>query len=80
MADKGYPDHRYFILPNHKNHYQHKRIMSRHETVNKRMKQFNILKQSFRHNLEKQPMVFYAVINLVQLMLDNGNPYLSCNN
>lgn len=48
--------------------------MSRHETVNRRMKQFQALKQVFRHNITKHPMVFYAVANLTQLMIENGEP------
>lgn len=71
MADSG---HQFFILPNENNHYLHKRVMSRHETVNKRIKQFKIIKYSFRHNVEKHPMVFYAVVNLVQLMIENREP------
>lgn len=77
MADKGYREPRYFILPNETNKTIHKRIMSRHETVNKRLKQFLILKQPFRHDLKKHPMVFKAVANLVQLMIENGEPLFS---
>ena len=40
MADKAYKDDTYFILPNNVgNRTLHKLIMSRHETVNKRLKQ-----------------------------------------
>lgn len=74
MADKGYKDDRFFILPNARNKNVQKRIMSRHETVNKRMRQFHILKHPFRNNLRKHPMVFQAVANLVQLMIENGEP------
>lgn len=74
IADKAYRDSRYFILPNKQNKKLHKQIMARHETVNKRMKLFQILKQPFHHNLQKHPMVFRAVANLVQLKLKNGEP------
>lgn len=74
LADKGYRDSRYFILPNQQNAEMHKRIMERHETVNKRLKAFNSLKQEFRHDLRKHPIVVRAVANLVQLMIENGEP------
>lgn len=74
LADKGYPDSMYFILPNQQNAELHDRIMSRHETVNNRLRMFLILKHPFRHDLKKHPMVFKAVANLVQLMIENGEP------
>lgn len=40
LADNGYRDQTFFILPNCNNKDTHGRIMARHETVNKRMKQF----------------------------------------
>lgn len=77
LADKGYRDHNFFILPNLINNIVHGRIMARHETVNRRMKQFQALKQAFRHDIQKHPMVFNAVANLTQLMLENGEPLFS---
>lgn len=75
FADKRYGDATtYFIVPNGENKCEHDRIMARHEAVNKRFKRFEALKQSFRHDLEKHPMVFNAVANLIQLMLENGEP------
>lgn len=74
MADKGYKDDTFFILPNVHNKILHKAIMSRHEHVNKRMKQFKILKNEFTHSLSKHAMVFHAVANVTQLMLENGEP------
>lgn len=79
MADKAYKDDNFFILPNDHNHTLHKLIMSRHETVNKRLKQFRILKHEFRHSLDKHPMVFHAVANVTQLMLQNGEPLFTIN-
>lgn len=73
MADLIYLDP-LFIIPNDINGDQHKRIMSRHETVNKRLRQFLILKTEFRHDRQKHPMVFRAVANLTQLKLENGEP------
>lgn len=77
MADKGYNDAAYFILPNLINQNTHKFIMSRHETVNKRLRHFNILKHTFRNSLDKHPMVFHAVVNITQLVIENGEPLFS---
>lgn len=74
IADKGYNDSEFFILPNEQNSTFHKLIMSRHETVNKRVKQFKILKETYRHTLEKHPLVFHAVLNLVQMNIESGEP------
>lgn len=77
MADKGYRDHNFFLLPTPENGRQHKQIMARHETVNKRIRQFKILKDSFRNSTKKHPMIFHAVVNLTQLMIQNGEPLFS---
>lgn len=74
VADGVYKDENFFILRTSMNEQEHKKIMSRHETVNKRMNQFNILKNVYRHPLEKHPSVFLAVANLTQLMIENGHP------
>lgn len=74
MADKAYKDKNYFILPNDGNRTQHKLVMSRQEVVSKRLKQFKILKKDFRHPLDKHPMVFHAVANLIQLTLQHEEP------
>lgn len=58
MAFKGYNNSRFFIEPNQQNTIEHNRIMSRHEKVNKRSKQFNVLN-------------YYAVVNLTRLILLN---------
>lgn len=74
LADLGYRDSNYFIIPNENNSRVHKRIMSRHETVNRRLKQFNILSKTYRHNLKKHPMCFFAILNIVQMEIENGAP------
>lgn len=68
LADKGYNDLKYFILTA-PDIQRHKRIMSRHETVNKRIKQFNVLNVPFRHNLTKHKICFHSVLNLTQLVI-----------
>lgn len=74
MADKGYKDPLFITPRGTQNDCRHKLIMSRHETVNKRLRQFKILKMEFRHDRQKHPLVFHAVANLTQLMIENGEP------
>jgi hypothetical protein len=47
---------------------------ARHETVNKRFKQFKCLKDVFRHDISKHAAVFRAVAVLTQLSMENGDP------
>lgn len=77
LADKGYPDQQYFITPTEENGNRHKEIMARHETVNKRLKQFKVLRERFRHNLQKHPRCFYAVANITEILIENGYPLYS---
>lgn len=74
MADEGYKDLRYFLLPNAFNNIRHKRIMSRHETINKRIKQFKVLAETYRHDLVKHKLCFHAVVNLTQLTIKYEEP------
>lgn len=74
MADKGYRDQTLFLLPTAANGRKHKQIMARHETVNKRIRQFKILKDTFRNSIKKHPMIFHAVVNLTQLLIEYEEP------
>lgn len=74
LADRGYNDSNYFILPSENNARQHKYLMSRHETINKRIRQFNILKNTFRNSLVKHPLIFHAVVNVTEIIIENGEP------
>lgn len=47
---------------------------ARHESVNGRIKDFNIMRDEFRHGYAKHSDAFRAVIVLVQLMLETTNP------
>lgn len=85
IADKGYRDNEYFIhpkIPNTtvENARLQKQIMARHETLNGRLKSFAILTQPYRHDKETHRSCFYAVANIVQLMLLNGEPLYDINN
>jgi hypothetical protein len=78
IADKGYNDQNiHFLTPFNRvqNEAQktfnikHKKIMARHEKVNKRIKQFDILNR-FRHKNDlKHKLFFYAVVNITQISL-----------
>ena len=75
LADYGYRDQRYFEFPN--GCRQKKTILARHETVNSRIKLFACMKEKFRHSLYLHPRFFHAVINITQLMIENGEPLFS---
>jgi hypothetical protein len=53
---------------------ERQRVRSRHETVNKRFKQFKCIQSRFRHNVKHHGDCFYAVAVLTQLMIENGHP------
>ena len=76
IADKGYRDDDYFITPlsDPATRRVQKKIMARHETINARMKAFNILSNTYRHDLSKHPKCFLAIANIVHLMTINGHP------
>jgi hypothetical protein len=76
IADDGYGDSNYFIHPKQfpRSSVQQKKIMARHETINRRLKQFSILTVPFRHELNKHPTCFHAVANITQMMIMNGEP------
>ena len=46
---------------------------ARHETINRRIKQWGILKQMYRNSKESLQTVFYDIAVLTQLDIDNGN-------
>ena len=53
------------------------KVRSRHETVNRRFKQFQALKQVYRHKIANHGAVFSAIAVIVQLNIVSGNrPYL----
>ena len=47
-------------------------LMSRHETVNRRFKQWAILHDRFRHPEELHEDVFTAIAVITQLEIENG--------
>lgn len=77
MADEGYKDATHFLLPDISNNKRHKYIMSRHETINKRIKQFRVLSEAYRHDIASHKLCFHAVVNLTQLVIKNEEPLFS---
>ena len=55
------------------------RVRARHETVNRRLKQWNILRSEYRHSIEDHGSVFRAVAVLTQLALEKGEPLFDVN-
>jgi hypothetical protein len=76
LADKGYRDKNYFVYSCNESEFraEYKKIMAWHETVNRRLKKFGVLQCRFRHELHLHPRCFHAVVNLTQLMIENGEP------
>lgn len=50
------------------------RVRSRHETLNGRLKNWEILKQVYRHDITEHGDVFRAIAVITQLSIDNGEP------
>jgi hypothetical protein len=48
------------------------RARSRHETINRKLKDFSILETRFRHHVKKHQNVFEAVAVIVQIDMNNG--------
>lgn len=76
LADKGYKDRQYFKNP--ENIFE-KRVLARHETLNGKLKNFYILKNRFRHPLQKHPIVFHACVNVVQVLINEGEKLFTIN-
>ena len=53
--------------------YIQQRCRNRQNTVNKRLKQFGVLKQRHRHDLRLYSDVFRACAILTQLAIDDGD-------
>ena len=51
-----------------------RRARSRHETFNKRIKDFSIISTRFRSDVEKHQTAFESVCILVQYDIENGHP------
>ena len=78
IADGGYRDGNQFsVTPTGRRSYKDRQmgvVRSRHETINARLKKWNILAALFWHPLEKHSIAFRAVANIVQLGLQTNAP------
>ena len=50
------------------------KVGSRHETVNGRFKDWNCLKEPCRHSIEQHSTMFWSVVVLNELRIENGEP------
>ena len=78
VADGGYADsHGWSMTPsgyNTREQYMKAVARARHETVNSRLKLFGILRQRFRHAVEKHWIVMGAIINISQIIIEEESP------
>ena len=49
-----------------------KKSRLRHETINRRIKQFNCMSSVYRHNREKHHLIFQAVAVITQISFESG--------
>ena len=54
-------------------------VRARHETINRRFKQFGILSTRFRHPRGKHGDIFMAIAVITQISIRNGNPLFPLN-
>ena len=65
------------VTPNGLNNaeqYMQKVARSRHETANKRIKQFSVISGVFRHDVDLHGLCFHAVANITQLAIRRNEP------
>ena len=76
IADNGYRDRTHFIYPQAypESAAQQGIIRARHETINSRLKVYNVLSSTFRHDRSLHCMCVKAIANMTQLMLRTFQP------
>ena len=78
IADKGYRgEDDWIVVPTGDINDPGKSVRTRHETVNKRFKQWQILHRVFRHDVQKHQPVLFAVAVITQLAIESGEPLYS---
>lgn len=79
IADGGYPDEhcvtRTAVREAERDIFS--RVRARHETANRRLKQFYVIGHRFRHSISLDSCCFHAVANLTQLMIELEEPLFS---
>ena len=58
--------------------FMQQRVRNRQETVNKRFKHFEILKQIFRNDLELHGDAFRAIAVITQVIINQGEKLFAC--
>jgi hypothetical protein len=78
LADGGYRDGgQYSVTPTGLYLFDDRQksvVRARHETLNKRYKDWGALRQLYRHNRVSHSKVFRAIANIVQVTIMNGEP------
>ena len=74
ITDNGYPDEtclqsRDCIDANKK---KHRRIRAKHEVINGRIKNFQVVSTTFRHDHNLHAYCFHAVVHIIKLCLDEN--------
>ena len=72
IEDGGYKDFTCSYLLKGHNELDFSFIRARHEALNERLKQFNVLGNRFRHRLSLYVFCCYAVLNIVELSIEDG--------
>ena len=55
-------------------------VMARQEVLNARLKNFAILRDPFCNDIEDHGEVFYAILEIVQILIEfGGKPLFQCN-
>jgi hypothetical protein len=84
LGDGGYRDGNQWVetpngLNDHDQRQEKQMARARHETMNGHLKQWNILKAIFRHNLGKHGAAFRAIACITQLSIQYGEPLFDIN-
>ena len=78
LADGGYRDGKQWsVTPTGRHGFsdrQKSAVRARHESYNKRLKDWGALRSLYRHKLETHSLVFRAIVNIVQITIVNGEP------
>lgn len=76
LADGGYRDgNQWSVTPSGHHRFddrQKSAVRARHETYNKRLKDWGALREVYRHKLELHSQVFRAIANIIQIAIASG--------
>jgi hypothetical protein len=78
LADGGYRDgNQYSVTPTGLHNFDDRQkavVRARHESLNKRYKDWGALRRLYRHDRVSHSKVFCAIANIVQVTIINGEP------